>query len=125
MSVDDGLEDLLEVLLLDQEIDLGQQIIFRLCAVHKSEVLRNDLIKEQSSEGDVDDTCDHLSVFPLLADPDLDLGMQRDVMVLVSEDRLVHAVEAPSLTGFAVSLLCQIVDTEYHILGRNGNGAAI
>ena len=116
VSIDDGLKDLLEVFLLDQEIDLGKQVILRLCAVHKSEVLRNDLIKEKSSEGDVDGTCDHLTVFPLLADSDLDLGVQRDVMVLVSEDRLVHAVEASSLSGLAVSLLSQIVDTEYHIL---------
>ena len=51
--------------------------------------------------------------------------MQRDVMVLVCEDRLVHAVEASSLAGLAVSLLSQIVDTEYHILRRNGNGTAV
>ena len=46
-------------------------------------------------------------------------------MVLISQDGFVHAVEAGTFTGLAVSFLGQVINTKYHILRRNGHRTAV
>ena len=51
--------------------------------------------------------------------------MQGNNLVLVCKNRLVDALECHALALGARTFLGQIVDTKYHILGRNGYGSTI
>ena len=51
---------------------------------------------------------------------DFDTGMQGNNLVLVCKNRLVDALECHALALGARTFLGQIVNTKYHILGRNG-----
>ena len=51
--------------------------------------------------------------------------MQRNVIILVCKNGFVHRREAHSFTGLAISLLCNIVHAQNHILGRNRHRASV
>ena len=44
------------------EIDLKNEVVLRLCSVNKSEILRNDLVEDESSECGLNKTCLNLAV---------------------------------------------------------------
>ena len=125
VHVDDLLENLLALLLLDEEVNLRLQLVLRLGAIHKAEVLRNDLIEEDASRGSLLNFRTLFAVRALLREADLNLGLQCDLVVRVSEQRLVRALEAHTLALCAVALLSQVVDAENHILGRNRDRSAV
>ncbi len=116
VHVDDLLEDLLQILLLDQVVDFQLEEVLRLRAVHHAQILGQDLVEQESAEGREDHAGDRLAVRVLLGDADMDLGVQRDDVILVSEDRLIHVAEVLAFAGLAVSLLGQVVDAQDHIL---------
>ena len=66
MSIDDLLEDLLELLLSDKEINLGLEEILGILPVDISKILRKDLVEIKSSESGLNDTCDNISAGSLL-----------------------------------------------------------
>ena len=125
VHVDDLLENLLALLLLDEEVNLGLQLVLRLGAIHKAEVLRNNLIEEDASRGSLLNFRTLFAVRALLREADLNLGLQCNLVVCVSEQRLVRALEAHTLALRAVALLGQVVDAENHILGRNRDRSAV
>ncbi len=125
MLVDDLLKDLLQILLLDHEINLRQKEIFRLGAIHKAKILREDLIEHQTAQSCLNRAGYHISVRVLLGKTHVDDGMQRDVMILIGQNRLVHRGEAHALTDVSGSLLCNIVDTQNHVLRRNRHRASV
>ena len=125
VHVDDFLENLLALLLLDEEVNLGLQLVLRLGAIHEAEVLRNNLIEEDASRGSLLNFRALFAVRALLREADLNLGLQCDLVVRVSEQRLVRALEAHTLALRAVALLGQVVDAENHILGRNRDRSAV
>ena len=125
VHVDDLLENLLALLLLDEEVNLRLQLVLRLGAIHKAEVLRNNLIEEDASRGSLLNFRTLFAVRALLREADLNLGLQCDLVVRVSEQRLVRALEAHTLALCAVALLGQVVDAENHILGRNRDRSAV
>ena len=125
MHVDDLLENLLALLLLDEEVNLGLQRILRLRAIHKAEVLRDDFVEENASGRAVLHFREHGAVRHLLREADLNLGLERNLVVRVGEQRLVRALEEHSLALCAVALLGQVVDAEHHILRRHRDRAAV
>ena len=98
------------------EINLEEKLIAFHLSVYKSKILRDDLIKEKTSQRRVDRTCLDSSVRHRLGNAHLDLRMKRDISVLISKDRFAHALEGHSLSLCSRSDLSQIVDTEDHIL---------
>ena len=125
VHVDDLLENLLALLLLDEEVNLGLQRILRLRAIHKAEILRDDFIEENASGRAVLHFREHGAVRHLLREADLNLGLERNLVVRVGEQRLVRTLEEHSLALCAVALLGQVVDAEHHILRRNRDRAAV
>ena len=51
--------------------------------------------------------------------------MQGQRLVFISQNCFIQTLKALSFALGSGSFLCQVIDTKYHILGRNGNRAAI
>ncbi len=116
VSVDDSLQDLLQVFFLDQEVHLKFEEILRDRSVNEAQVLRQNFIEEKPAEGGGDHACDCLAVRVLSGHADIDFGVQGDVVVFVGQDRLVHVAEVFSFSGLTIALLGQVIDTKDHIL---------
>src|SRR5699024_2723709 len=93
VCVDDLLEDLFQLFLSYMEINFKKEFISFYFSVNKSEILRNDLVEQESSERRIDRSCLHCSVRHCLGHTHLDLGMQCDVSVLICKDRLADALK--------------------------------
>ena len=64
------------------EVNLKHKCVFLLCPVNVSEVLRNDLVEEETSERCLDKSFNHTSVFPCNASLYKNVLMKRDLSVL-------------------------------------------
>ena len=107
------------------EVYFQLQLILRNGAVNESKVLRNDLVKDETSYSRLDDTGLYCAVGHGAAYPYLYPAVESNHMVLVSQDGLVYALENAALTRRSRSLLGQVVNTKNHILGRNCHRAAV
>src|SRR5699024_8467402 len=124
VGIDDLLQDLLELFLSNMEIYLKQQLVSFLLSVYKSKILWNDLIKQESSQCRLDHTALYGSVRHSLVYADFDLGMKGNCLVLISQQRLIDALERFPFSFCPRTLLGQIIDTQYHILRRHRNRAS-
>ena len=102
------------------EIDLKLQVVLRLCSVNKSEILRNDLVEDESSECGLNKTCLNLAV-DLSGDTDLDHAVERDLVLVICHLSLVDRGEYHALTLIVLYFHCEVVAAEDHILCRNCN----
>ena len=120
MYVHDSLQNLLKILLLYDEVNLRKNLVARNRTIHEAEILWDDLIENQTTYRSIHNALDDLLAAILrlydLADSALDQGVHRDVAILLCEDRLVDALEEHTLVWLTRTRLCNIVDTEYHIL---------
>ena len=120
MYIHDSLQNLLEILLLYDEVNLRKNLVARNRTIHETEILRDDLIENQTADGGIYNTLDDLLCAILrlynLADSALDQGVHRDVAILLCENRLIDALEEHALVRLTRTCLRNIVDTEYHIL---------
>ena len=107
------------------EVNLQLQLVALDASVHKSQILRDNLIENEASNGRLYNTGLLRSVRHLSCHSHLNLGVERYLLVLVGQDCLVHALERHALALHARSLLGQVVDTKDHILGRNGHRASV
>ena len=125
MDIDNLLQNLLALLLSHMEIHLQKQFIARNAPVHKSQVLRDNLIEDKTSHSGLDDSCLYGAVRHLLAHPDLYSGVEGHRAVLVGQNRLIGVLKAHALSLRAWSLLGQVVDAQNHILRRNSHRTAV
>ncbi len=121
MDVYNLFKDLLEVFLFDKLIYLKLQVILVTFPCHEAQILRDYLIKEKPAQGCVYNTLYRPSVRELSFDTHPDLALKGNVFVFISQHGLVHVFEGFALTGFAVTLLGKVINTQDHILRRNGN----
>jgi len=68
----------------------------------------------------MNDTCDNFSFRSCLYHTDTNLGVQCDRFIFISKNCFINALEYLVFALCTRSFLCQIVNTEDHILGRNG-----
>ncbi len=122
---DNLLKDSLQVLLLYQAVDLKLELILRLAAVDKAQILRDDLIEEESSEGRGDKRAVNAPVLHLPADPHRYAGLQGQIPVLIGKQCLADTLEDTSLALCPGSFLGQIVDTQNHVLRRDRDRSAV
>ena len=132
---------LAEFLLRNDEGDLKGKLVAGLRAIDESEVLRQRLIVDKSSEGDRLRS-GYDALFAVLTDLDTDKfgsfdtadllrvshgdrSMKPYLMLLVSHDRLVEVAEYATGAGLFGLHYRKIVRAEDHILCRNGNGVTV
>ena len=73
MGINNFLQNLLQLFLSYMEVNLKGKLIAFYFSVHKSQILRDDLVKEQTSQRCVNNTCLHSSVRHCLGYADLNL----------------------------------------------------
>ena len=125
MGIDNLLQDLLQLFLSYVEVNLQLQLIALDASVHKAQILRDDLVKDKASHRGLYHSSLNGSVRHLLLHSYFYLGVQRYFLVLIGKNGLVYVLEGHALSLYARSFLCQVVDTENHILGRNGHRASV
>ena len=125
MSIDDLLQDLLQLLLSYMEVYFQLQEVLGITSVYKSQILRQNLIEDETSQCRLYRSGDRLTCCIYLAHADMNAGMQCQRLVLICQNCFVYALEILTFADRTGSLLGQIVDTKYHILGRNGYGSTI
>ncbi len=125
VDVDGLLQDLLQHLLVDQEIHFQRQLVAGDGAVHKAKVLIQNLIEEEAAERGVDIRADGVSVRILSFAADRYKRVKIQFTVLISQNGFVHVAVGRTLALRTRTDLCQIINTQNHILRRNGHGAAV
>ncbi len=123
--IDNFFKDRFELLFADQLIHFQFQQVFRFAPVYKAQILRNDLIEQETSQCGFHDTGNLLPFRVFLCHSHLDAGMQRTFAVLIGKDRFIDISVGISLTNGARPLLCQIIDAQYHILRRHRHKSAV
>ena len=73
MCIDYFLKDLLELLLTNMEVDLHLQFISLNLTVYETKILRNDLIKEKTSQCCINNSGHLFSIWKSLCHTHLDL----------------------------------------------------
>ena len=116
VGIDDLFKDLLKLLLSYMEIHFGKKEVFRLCSVYIAQILRQDLIKEEPSKSRLYNTCDLFTLGICLGDSYLNSGMQGTSLVLICKDCFIYTLEELAFAHCTRTLLCQIVNTQDHIL---------
>ena len=125
MNIDDTFQDLLLVLLLDQLIDFKLQLVPRNGTINKSQILRDDFVKQEAAKRRFYKPADFFPVWHLLCNADADPALKRNILVFISQNSFVQVFENHPLTDRSRTFLCQVVNTKHHILGRNRNHTAI
>ena len=125
MGINDFFQNLLQLFLTHVEVYFQQQLAAFGLAVYKPQILRDNLVKQQSSKCCIDHSCLLTSVRHGLLYADLNSGVQGNIFIFIGQDGFAHAPEEHALALCSRSFLGQIVDTKHHILGRNGNRAAV
>ncbi len=125
MDIDHLLQDRLQLLLAHMKIHFQLQEVLRDTSVHESQVLGQDLIEQESSQGGLHIARYGLSGPILLRHPDSDPGMQGTCLILISQDGFIHALEELAFSHGTGSLLGKVVDSQHHVLGRNRHRTSI
>ena len=107
------------------EVNLRKKEILFLASVNISKILRKDLVEQETSQCGLHSSADFFTGCILLGHSYLNSGVKSTYTILISQNGFVYALEELALTDRAGSLLCQVINTQYHILGRNGNRTTV
>ena len=97
MGVDNFLKDLFQLFLTYMEVNLELHGIFRNGTIYKAQILRQNLIEDETSEGRLNSSLLNASVSHLLLHTDFDSGLEGQDLVLICENCLVDALEVFAL----------------------------
>ena len=111
--------------LADHEVHFQLQEILRIAAVDIAQILRQNFIKEKTSQCGFDDTGYNFTIRLLLRDADMDFRLQGDFPVFIRQNRFIDTFEVTSFSLQPFAQLRQVVNPQNHILCRNGNRASI
>ena len=107
------------------EVNFQLQLISFDGSVHKSQILRNNLIENKPAYRRFYDSSFGSSIRHFLGYSYLDPGMQGNNTIFISQNSLIHTLEAFAFSDSSRSLLSQIVNTKDHILRRYGHRTTI
>ena len=116
MCIDDFFQNLFQLFLGNEEINFKSKLVTRNRTVYVSQILRQNLIEEESSECGAYVLLHYSTIFHLFFAADGNLGLQGNVSVFICQDSFIHIAEEASLALLARTLLGQIIDTKNHIL---------
>ena len=124
MDLDAPVDDLAQLLFLNQEVDLQLQHGFRGGAIHIAQVLRNGIVEDNAAHGGVDDAGIRLTIY-FHGAAHLDGSVQPHHAFLIGHKGLVKVAENLALALFAGFFQGQVVRTEHHVLGRDGDRPSV
>ena len=107
------------------EIHFQFQHIFRVASVHISQILRQDLIEKESAQGRLYIAGHNFSVSGLFGHSHRNPGVQCTNLIFIGENRLVHILKELAFAQSTGSFLCQVVDSQHHILRGHRHRAAV
>ncbi len=125
MGIDDLLQNLLQAFLVHMEIHFQLQEILRQPSVHEPKILRQNFVKNETSQRRLHIAGDHIALRILFGHPHRDAGMQCTIFILISQNSLIHVPEDLALSQCAGPLLGQVIDAQHHVLGGNRHRAAV
>ena len=116
MGIDNLLQNLFQALFPHVEIHFQLEEILRFASVHKSQVLRKNLIKNKPSQSGFHIARNQFTVSVPAAYSGRNAGMQGNRFIFISQNGFVHISEKLSFSFGARTLLGQIVNPQHHIL---------
>ena len=121
---DGAVNDLAQLLLAAGHVDLVVANVVGVAAVHKAQILWDIVVEDDAPGGDVHDLAVlHTLIHKLPAD--LDGGVDADDMVVVGQHHLVLVDEHLARPVLLVVDIGQVVGAQDHILGGDGDRAAV
>jgi len=102
MGADTALDDYTEFFLAGEEITFQLEFILGLAAVNVAQILRNDVVENDTAQGRINDSVFFDAIFHQDA-ADFDLGMQLQLAFIVGHDGFFNGGEGLALT-FGTSL---------------------
>ena len=75
MCIDTLVKDLLQLLLINMEVDFWLQDIIWICSVYESKILWNNLVKDQTSQCTLNESCMLLAIWSRNSTNNFDLLM--------------------------------------------------
>ena len=119
VCIDQSFNNLLQLFLADHKVNFQCHKVFRLGAIHESDILRNDLIKQKTSKCRFYYSCFNCSICSLFIHSDMNSGLQSNISIFICQNSFINILEEFSFSLCPRSLLCQIINTQNHILCRN------
>ena len=116
VCIDNFLQNLFQLFLSYMEIYFKLHFIFRNASVYKSQILRQDLIKQETSQCRLYRSGHAGTIRHCLYHTHFDSGLQCQCFVFISKNCFVYALEEFSFSDCTRSFLCQVVNTQNHIL---------
>ena len=116
VCIDNFFQDLFQLFLSYMEIYFQLHFVFRNASVYKAQILRQDLVEQETSQCRLYRTGLCCTVRHGLCHTHFDSGLQSQCFVFISKDCFVHALEVLAFSDRTRSFLCQVVNTKNHIL---------
>ena len=124
VNPDAAFDDIRQLLLANQEGNFQVELLVRIGTVYIPQVLRNVFIKDQTTNGAVDDLGNGLFA-DVLGNAHFDFCVQCHIAFIVCHQCFVDIPEDLTFARFAILDHGQVVGTQNHILCWYGNRAAI
>ena len=107
-TLDDAGDDFLQRLLTDDLID-------------EAYLFWNNIVDDDTTNGGLDDVLDGVAICINILDQTLNLGVYVHLALVVGDDGLFWAIEGETFALCTWTNLGNIVETEHHVLRRNGD----
>ena len=85
----------------------------------------DDFVDDDTTDGGFDEVTNGESVFVEVVDEHLDGGVHGDTLLIVGDDGFFGSVEGEAGSLGAGTELGDVVETEHHVLGGDGDGGAV
>ncbi len=125
MRIDTPLKNALQFLLLNEEVNFELHEILRAGTIYITQILADNLIEKETSECGFHNDALFLALRIDTGSANLNHSMKSDNAVLICKDSFVDILEEFAFSLIPRLIHRQIVNTENHILGRNGYRAAV
>ena len=125
VGVDNPLQNLLQLLFAYVKIHFQLQEFFRIAPIHVSQILRKNFVEDETSESGFHDAGHFFSLGVDLCHAHLDPGMQGTGFILISQNRFVDVFERLAFALRSGPFLCQVINSQHHVLRRHGHRSAV
>ena len=116
VGIDNFFKDLFQLFLSYMEINFQKQFVTRNTSVYKSQILWQDLVEQESTQSGFYCSFQDFSCRQSFFTANVNSCLQCQVSVFVSQDSFVQALVVSAFSLASRSFLCQVINTQDHIL---------